>query len=256
MSGNVSLKTSLYYSLKTGTQFARFAISLRNGGGIKTTDDSRTKYNEYDDREQVDYFNKSRQCLVNGRLQTWTFMEIRQRYLEYLYGEIPEGTASILEVGCGNCINLYNLKKAYPDIELTGIDIAQNRIDVAKKNFGDALNGVNLMAPISITERTLFEDNQFDLVFSMHCLEQIAYDCRAAVAEMCRIGKKVVMIEPVYENGNAAQRLYLTAQDHNRVLFRSIKELGLKPKRCESLSIQSNPLNQSSIIVLPECNNI
>ncbi len=46
------------------------------------------------------------------------------------------------------------------------------------------------------------------MVFSMHCLEQIACETRDAVREMYRLASKfVVMIEPVFENGNAVERL-------------------------------------------------
>lgn len=242
--------TKFYYTLKFGTQLVRFAKSLYTGDGIKTNETSRQIYEHYDNREQVDYDRESRVCLYKGKLEKLSLKEIRERYLEYLFEEIPQSTSSILEVGCGNCINLYNLKGEYP-VKLTGIDIASNRIKIASEYFGDSIAGIDLIAPLSITEETPFPENHFDVVFSMHCLEQIAYDSRAAIAEMYRIAKKkVVLIEPVYEHGNAAQRLYLTAQDHNRVLLRSIQELGLEVDRCEPLNIQSNPLNQSSIITI------
>ncbi len=62
--------------------------------------------------------------------------------------------------------------------------------------------------------------------------------------------RKVVMIEPVYEFGNRAQRMYLINADHNRILLKSVRELGYEISRLEPLDIQSNPLNQSTLLVL------
>jgi hypothetical protein len=83
----------------------------------------------------------------------------------------------------------------------------------------------------------------------MHCLEQIAYRCQDAVKEMLRLCQtRLVMIEPVYEQGNPTQRLYLINSDHNRILLRTIHELGLQIEELHPLEIQGYPINQSSFI--------
>ena len=58
------------------------------------------------------------------------------------------------------------------------------------------------------------------------------------------------MIEPVFENGNPAQMLYLILNDHNRILKKSIERLTYKMDVCKTIEVQSNPLNQSSLIVI------
>ena len=225
---------------------------------LKTTEDSKQIYDEYDDREQKTWESKSGRCLYNNRIIRLSFKQMRKYYLKYLYEQIDilmgEGKTTpikILEVGCGNCINMVNLKTKYGDnVILHGIDISEKRITVAKSYFGDNRSGVTLQSK-SITDNTGWDNNHFDLVFSMHCLEQIPYKTEDAVLEMYRLtNNKLVLIEPVFELGNTTQRLYLYVQDHNRILLRTIKKLGYNIQKIKILNIQSNPLNQSSIIVI------
>lgn len=238
-------------------ELSRFTRSLRDGESmIKTTDDSKAAYEAYDDRDIRDYYSQSSTMLLNNEVKELTFKEERRIHLDYIYSEIDKllakkGRIRLIEIGCGNCINLFEILQKYGDkVDVWGVDISPQRIAVAQKYFGDGLAKAHLQ-PMSITERTPFADGQFDLVYSMHCLEQIAYDARAAVAEMYRIaGSEVFMIEPVYENGNFLQKLYLINSDHIRVLLKSIKELKLPLIRNEVNVLQSNPSHQSSILTI------
>jgi len=247
----------LFYKWKFFRMKSKFIKNLKaREPFLKTTEDSKIIYDNYGDREQKEWESKSVRCLYNNQIVMLTIKEIKIHYLKYLYEEISPIRADnkpirILEVGCGNCINLVDLKKTFGTfVELYGIDISKNRINVAKNYFGEKLSDVNLQ-PKSITEKTCWDDNYFDLVFSMHCLEQIPYKVEDALREMYRLtNKKLVLIEPVIEFGNPAQRLYLYVSDHNRILLRTIKNLAYHISRIEPLNIQSNPLNQSSIIVI------
>ncbi len=249
--------TKLFYQLKFAKQKKKFLRNLYSTSSLsKTTEDSKDIYENYDDREQRDYVSRSRFCVYNNKVRKLPFKIIRDAYLQYLYEELdsvnPRRTPlKILEVGCGNCINLLNLSKRYKEkAKLYGIDISAKRLEVARKFFGEGLNGINLYeAPI--TQKTNWDDGYFDVVFSMHCLEQIAYETRAAGKEMYRLAdRKLVMIEPVFELGNAAQKLYLYHSDHCRILLKTIHALDYKIARLEPLNIQSNPVNQSSIVVI------
>jgi SAM-dependent methyltransferase len=216
----------------------------------KTIFDSRAIYQRYDDREQRDWESRSDAVLDRGKIRVLPFKEVRTRYVDYLCKEL-ELPARVLEVGCGNGINLVELKARFGDsIELHGIDYSPERLKVSRRYFGERLDGVSLHEG-SITARTQWPDGHFDVVFSMHCLEQISHQTHAAVAEMARLAaRRVVMIEPVFELANLAQRLYLLNADHVRILLTAIRDLGLTPRRVEPLDIQSNPVNQSSIIVI------
>lgn len=255
LSGN---NPKLYYAWNLQIQYRVLRNRLQaNSQIMKTTVKSKEAYEAYDDREQRNYDNESRLSWYSSRLGNMPFKESRAHYLAYLYEEIdrlivPGKLLRILEVGCGNCINLVCLKEKYGDlIQLTGLELSPRRLQVAKDYFGERLSGV-LFHIGSVTEHiTEWKDGKFDLVYSMHCLEQIAYRCEDAVHQMSRLtNHMIVMIEPVFELGNPTQRLYLINSDHNRILLPTIKELGLNISRMEPLNIQSNPLNQSSIIVI------
>ena len=223
---------------------------------LKTEKDSQRVYDAYDDREQKEYANGSSICLYKGRIAQMANREIRGLYLKYLFRELDKlisekGRVKVLEVGCGNCINLVELKGRYGDqVQLYGIDISKKRIDVAKSYYSKKLDGIDLSQQ-SITERCKWADGFFDVVFSMHCLEQIAYNLSLALKEMYRLSSKgLILIEPVFENGNVAQRLYLLNSDHTRILLRTLRDLGYKIDRDEVLDIQANPLNQSTLLVI------
>jgi len=126
---------------------------------------------------------------------------------------------------------------------MSGLELQRN---IFLKGWG----GVRVY-PCSIIDGVEDETGSFDVVFSMHCLEQIPYKSEIALKEMYRLTKKfLIIIEPIFELGNLVQRLYLLNSDHNRILLRNIRHLGYKITRLEALNIQSNPVNQSSIIVI------
>ena len=60
----------------------------------------------------------------------------------------------------------------------------------------------------------------------------------------------LIFIEPVIENANFLQKLYIVNSDICRILLKSIQELGYKIKENRVLDIHENPMNQSSMIVV------
>jgi len=128
-------------------------------GFVKTIEDSRDIYEAYDDREQKDYLSRSRYCVDNGKVKKLPFKKIREKYLHYLYQELasfnPLSTPlRVLEVGCGNCINLANLSRRFKSTaDLYGIDISARRLEVARDFFKEGLAGVELFEA-SITQKT------------------------------------------------------------------------------------------------------
>ena len=229
-------------------------IILKEGEIIKTTEDSKKIYNDYTDREIYEE-KKIEQFNYKGKIVKMTVEERRLHQLNYLFKYIDElllkqDKVSILEIGCGNCINAYHVKEKYKEqVDYYGVDIAKQRIEIGLEHFS-SLQPENYKE-CSITERTEFADNQFDIVFSMHCLEQIAYETKYALREMYRICKHMmVMVEPVYENGNFVQRAYLVSSDHTKILLRSAKELHLPIVHNESCDLQTSLSNQSSLIVI------
>lgn len=235
----------------------RLVDTLEHGGGIKTSADSKQIYDHYGDRELKDnYGGAGELVMMNGRAQFLSYKDRRDRHLEYLCTAIDDiiaekGQCSVLEVGCGNLMNAFETLQKYGDrVDFHGIDISYDRIANGLHYFGRFLQPDHFSEK-SITQDTGFPSGAFDIVFSMHCLEQIAYDAKTAMQEMYRIcNRKIVMIEPVYENGSFLQRTYLMLSDHTRVLYKSIAELGLSVEVNEPCPVQTNLENQSSLLVI------
>ena len=186
-----------------------------------------------------------------------TDRDARARYLAPVIAEIRAQSAKksvikVLEVGCGNCINLVELKEEFGDlVELSGFDLSPGRLDVARAYFGDRLDGT-ATAEASIVEPTPAEDrDQFDVVFSMHCLEQIPYAATQAVENLhARSRDCVIMIEPVWEFARLAQKLKLMRSDYIRTLLPAAKYLGYTIEKAEPLGFESTLKNQTSLVVL------
>jgi len=89
----------------------------------------------------------------------------------------------ILDVGCGKGFLLYEFTQAIPGVIVAGIDISKYAIDNAKeevKPFLQVGNALNLP----------FEDDSFDLVFSITTLHNLYnYELRKAFQEIERVGK-------------------------------------------------------------------
>ena len=111
----------------------------------------------------------------------------------------------ILDVGCGKGFLLYEFTQAIPGVIVAGIDISKYAIDNAKeevKPFLQVGNALNLP----------FEDDSFDLVFSITTLHNLYnYELRKALQEIERVGKgnkKHVVVESYRNEQEKVNFLY------------------------------------------------
>jgi SAM-dependent methyltransferase len=249
---------SLYDRYLYWTQVRRLLSYVdRKENFFKVPDTSFNIYESRGDYEHRDYETGSALCLVDGKIKRLSHREARDRYLVYLHREIDallekQSRLKVLEIGCGNCINLMLLKQRYQDrLDLAGMDISGQRIAVAKEVLGPKLDGVYFEVRSATDPVPPAEENQYDLVFSMHCLEQIPFGILQAVQGMyARTRQRVVMLEPVFEFARPSQKLFLIYSDFVRTLLPTVKYLGYKILRAEPLPIESSLKNQSSIIVV------
>jgi SAM-dependent methyltransferase len=215
-------------------------------------------YNAYDDREQRMYFDGTRILCRDGRQNRWlTYPQAKERYIAPVVAEIEKlllinKELKVLEVGCGNCINLVELNKRFNGkVQFFGTDVSPGRIEVAKKYFGARMAGISTKIESVTDPVPASELGAYDLVFSMHCLEQIPFAALQAVEGLWKRARtKVVFIEPVWEFARPVQRLKLVRSDYIRTLLPTIKYLGYDIVRAESLGFESSQKNQSSVIVI------
>ena len=167
-----------------------------------------------------------------------------------LYEADPTRPVEVLEVGCGNGTNLMVLAAALCDkVQLRGIDISAPRLSTGWPYWGDRLSGVEVIEDSATTLATQ-PDASADLVFSLHCLEQIPYSLDDCLRSMARVTRgRVVFCKPVWEFAHTTQKLYTLFGDQLRTLLPSIPLCGLEVVEHYKAELIANPLNQSGNVI-------
>lgn len=102
---------------------------------------------------------------------------------DQLAQQYPAG--KLLEVGCSMATDLIQL--AQRDFQVTGVDLTEVGIKLAKKRF--ALNNLTANLLVGDAENLEFEDNSFDIVYSFGVLHHTP-DVPKSVQEVWRVLKK------------------------------------------------------------------
>jgi SAM-dependent methyltransferase len=155
----------------------------------------------------------------------------------------------VLEVGCGNGINLLLLAGRFPEIEFTGIDLTQAGPAAAQRvqQQNDLLpTHLQAFAPLSLHDPAAFKrvtfqsgdatalpfaPNSFDLVITVLALEQMERIRDQALNEIARVSAgHAFMIEPFREaNATGITRRYVVARDYLRARVADLPGHGLQP---------------------------
>jgi len=154
----------------------------------------------------------------------------------------------VLEVGCGNGINLLLLAGRFPEVAFAGIDLTPEGIAAAKGVQEHPLLPPHLQAfaPLSLTDPAAFRRvdfrqgdatalpfaaKSFDLVFTSLALEQMEHVRPQALGEIARVAAgNVFMIEPFREaNARGIARRYVVARDYWRGRIADLPGHGLEP---------------------------
>lgn len=154
---------------------------------------------------------------------------------------------SVLEIGCGNGINLLTLSAKYPDVGFSGLELTQGGVDAAasvieKKSLPETLTKFapfdlrDLSAPsrVKVCQGSAIElpyaNASFDLVMTSLALEQMEDLRDAAMSEIVRVAKRwVVMLEPFREVNTAGwRRRYVRAYDYFQGAISDLPQYGLR----------------------------
>jgi len=120
----------------------------------------------------------------------------------------------ILEVGCGVGIDL--VRFASGGAIVTGIDLAEKSIDLAKKNF--ELNGLQGDLRVMNGEDLEFDDNSFDVVYA-HGVLQYTANTQRMIDEIYRVvkpggGEAIMMVYNRYSWLNFLSKLMRVDLEH------------------------------------------
>lgn len=154
----------------------------------------------------------------------------------------------VLEVGCGNGINLFLLANQFPDISFTGLELtkAGNRVarDLQKaETLPPAMSaysvtpGVDPQAFHRIdfvqgdATKMPFADAAFDLVFTVLSVEQMERVRYQALTEISRVSRgHVLNMEPFAEaNTTLLRRAHVFGRDYFRGSIKDMDRYGLTP---------------------------
>jgi SAM-dependent methyltransferase len=155
----------------------------------------------------------------------------------------------VLEVGCGNGINLLLLAGRFPETAFTGIDLTREGIAAAQRvqQQNDVLPPhLQNFGPFSLQDPTAFkrvafqtgdattlsfDNNSFDLVITVLALEQMERIRDQALGEIARVSAgHAFMIEPFHEaNTTGISRRYVVARDYLRVRIAELPNHGMTP---------------------------
>lgn len=155
----------------------------------------------------------------------------------------------VLEVGCGNGINLLLLAGRFPETAFTGIDLTREGIAAAQRvqQQNELLPPyLQAFAPLSLHDPSAFKritfetgdaaalpfaPKSFDLVITVLALEQMERIRSQVLAEIARVSAgHALMIEPFREaNASGIARRYVVARDYWRARIAELPKHGLTP---------------------------
>ena len=92
------------------------------------------------------------------------------RLRDLLARSLPGGSASLLDVGCGNGSLLASVGQRWPDVRLAGLDLQPERIEEARANAPDA------QLVVGSADALPFEDRAFDVVSAITLMSSLPTD--------------------------------------------------------------------------------
>jgi len=111
-------------------------------------------------------------------------------------------SSNVLDVGCAKGFFLYDLKLAFPGINITGVDIS----DYAVEN---SIPEIKPYLQVGNATKLLFEDDCFDFVISINTIHNLnLQDCAIALQEIERVtkGNSFITVD-AYRNNEEKARM-------------------------------------------------
>ncbi len=226
-------------------------------GGGRSLDTVRTEYERSWDRTRdypyvLDDFPKDFQPWLAAGRRVMASDIGATRFRQALFIAVIEQVRPrrVLEIGCGNGINLLLLAGRFPQIAFHGLELTASGV-AAAHHFQAAHDrlpaAIEAYAPRPLADPTAFRgvafsrgnaaalpfpDAAFDLVYTSLALEQMEVVRSQALAEMARVaGGWTFNIEPFADvNGGFWSKLYVGQRGYFRGRIVELRERGLEPQ--------------------------
>mgnify|MGYP000878012987 FL=1 len=154
---------------------------------------------------------------------------IKKIYLQTIIKSIEyTGAKNILDVGCGNGINIKIISTVYNDTKFHGIDQSTTGIKKAnelkdmtldedytqgmKNNFNFQRINKNISFSEQDAQYLNFSDNSFDFVYTVLALEQMQNIQTKVINELKRVSQKYILLIEPFKNLNTSGIRYLHHQ--------------------------------------------
>ena len=186
---------------------------------------------------------RARPCFSTGVAGTRTRLLLIMKTIEKL------APTNVLEVGCGNGINLILLACRFPEIQFHGIELTEEGIQ-AGRGFQDSFevlpDNLTSFSPLPVRDPAAFRriqfrqgtaadlpyaDGEMDLVLTVLALEQMERIRKRALSEVARVtGRHALMVEPFRECNRSGRRwLNVLGRNYFRGRIKHLRGVGLVP---------------------------
>lgn len=191
--------------------------------------------------------------ILDGESVSMTCKEFTELWCKYIAQEINElNPKSVLEVGAGEATSLCDIVlNANEGIQFSALELSLSRLLYAQK-FAD-IKKVNIDFVMGDMFSLPYEDNAFDVVLIIHCLESNTGREKEALKELLRVARKyVVMLEPSYDMGNEETKKRIKELCYIDNLKKSMEELNLNVVKHELFRITTYNNNTAITIIEKE----
>ena len=189
---------------------------------------------------------------INGQRVSISTQKIKEKLGEFIAGLIDNyDYTSVLEAGVGEATTMVPVvtKLKNQNAKLFGFDISASRIKYAKQFCKKYYKGqINFFVANLLS--TPFEDNKFDIVYTIHAIEPNTNNCEQIVKELYRITNKyLILYEPSYELGNKETKDNIEKNKYIRNLKDIVENLNYKIVKYE-LAPLGTYSNQPAIMII------
>tara|TARA_Y100000768_G_scaffold370768_1_gene336842 strand:+ start:144 stop:1034 length:891 start_codon:yes stop_codon:yes gene_type:complete len=241
---NQNYRLSFFFKIKREIKLFLsylFSIIARKKINLIASRDVNNVKKKYDDiaGSYVDDIKReNKKCLIqSGNNVLECYGDIKE-YYAYCISNIIQNFNSkrVLEVGAGELTQYYLIKK-YLDKKKFGLerscalDLSLKRLEIGKKFLNSKNQNIEIFQ--GDAQKMPFKENEFDFLYTCHCLEQVPHLFEACLKEMLRVSKKyILLIEPSYELTNIVTRNYIYKKHYikisDKILNKTLKNISYK----------------------------